>query len=356
MRLHPSVMSPRPATSLPVIAEERNSYLEGAHTPPPPLTPAIPPRAWNRPVSKIWELGSSHEPRIERPPPYDQFDAHDVKGPNGEKLTDVRKDRIQNNKHIARRGGWKRLLLIALMTIVIIVGLVVGLVVGLRNCKNKSSSNTNALAGGASGSINNGQDSTTNATFPAGSYTIETVLQSTNTSCESNAAIWTCYPYTTYAVSQTQSQATFNWIITPAGNSNTSYTISSTQNVFSIMFSNASLTLVNPGMDDEYYNFSIPLTKTTKPAPALSSDNSAATCMFTDSMLTGELYTKMPKTLNGTASAEDAMFKAWQYMVNIEQTATATTGSPSCVNAAGTNLGDFTAQGECGCTYVNSGL
>ena len=38
-----------------------------------------------------------------------------------------------NNKHIAKRGGWKRLLIIAIIVALCIVGLVVGLVVGLRN-------------------------------------------------------------------------------------------------------------------------------------------------------------------------------------------------------------------------------
>jgi hypothetical protein len=45
---------------------------------------------------------------------------------------------MANNKHIAKRGGWKRLLIIGTIVALCIVGLVVGLVVGLRN-RNKNS-------------------------------------------------------------------------------------------------------------------------------------------------------------------------------------------------------------------------
>jgi hypothetical protein len=71
------------------------------------------------------------------PPAYSHFDV-DVEGPNGEKLADVRKG-ISNNKYIARRGGWKRLALIAFIVILCIVGLIVGLVIGLRKGNNNSS-------------------------------------------------------------------------------------------------------------------------------------------------------------------------------------------------------------------------
>lgn len=49
----------------------------------------------------------------------------------GEKLAELRKG-LENNRHIAKRGGWKRLLIVAFVLLLIIVGLVVGLVVGLR--------------------------------------------------------------------------------------------------------------------------------------------------------------------------------------------------------------------------------
>ncbi len=51
----------------------------------------------------------------------------DVTGPKGEKLEDLR-----NNAYVARRGGWKRICLIALVVIACIVALAVGLAVGLH--------------------------------------------------------------------------------------------------------------------------------------------------------------------------------------------------------------------------------
>jgi hypothetical protein len=65
------------------------------------------------------------------PPAYSQFDGTRVEGPKGEKLADVRKG-IANNKHIAKRGGWKRLALIATIIILCAIALGVGLGVGLH--------------------------------------------------------------------------------------------------------------------------------------------------------------------------------------------------------------------------------
>ena len=129
-------MSVRGRSPLPAIEEDQRSLRDVEHSPPPP---AVPPRAWNRPVNTYFGLGQP--PKLQHdssPPAYSQFDSHGVEGPKGEKLADVRKG-IINNKHIAKRGGWKTLLLIVLIVMVFIVALAVGLVVGLRNRKNKSS-------------------------------------------------------------------------------------------------------------------------------------------------------------------------------------------------------------------------
>ena len=66
------------------------------------------------------------------PPAYSQFDGTGVEGPKGEKLADMRKE-IANNKHIAKRGGWKRLALIAIIIILCAIALGAGLGVGLHN-------------------------------------------------------------------------------------------------------------------------------------------------------------------------------------------------------------------------------
>lgn len=114
---------PASASSLPAISEDSASFLE------PRSPPAIPARALNRPSTKIWALGAPPLHTYDQPPPYN-FD--DVFGPNGEKLADVRKQKgIRDKKWFAKRGGWKRLALIALVLITFIVALGVGLGVGL---------------------------------------------------------------------------------------------------------------------------------------------------------------------------------------------------------------------------------
>lgn len=350
-----TIMSTRGLKPLPAIAEDRNSFQARGRSPSPPT---VPPRAWNRPVNKIFGLGQP--PRLQHdssPPAYIALDSsRDVEGPNGEKLADVRRG-ITNNKHIARRGGWMKLVLVVLLILLCIVALVVGLAVGLRNRKHKSSNDTSSLPGGASGNVGNGPSSTSNATFPAGAYRIQTVLSSSTTNCTSNPSIWTCYPYTTYSVSQSSSRANFDWIISPPSTSDSNYTISTTQNIFTILFANISLSLINEGSDNEYYSFDIPLTKSTRPAAPLGTSNVAAACTFSNSILRAELYTKIGRTLNDTESEGSLPFQPWPYMVKIEQTAAPSAGIPQCVDLSGNYLGDFSSQdGECGCEYVNTGM
>ena len=58
------------------------------------------------------------------PPEYNVWD--DVQGPRGEKLKDLR-----NHKHLVRRGGWKRLIIILVLVLALLTALGVGLGVGL---------------------------------------------------------------------------------------------------------------------------------------------------------------------------------------------------------------------------------
>jgi len=212
------------------------------------------------------------------------------------------------------------------------------------------------LPGGTSGGDNDAS-STSNAIFPAGQYRIQTVLSSVSTNCTSNPSIWTCYPYTTYSDSQTESLAYFDWIISPSSFSESNYSISTTDNPLTIMFSNITLTLMNRGNDDELYAFDIPLAKITRPVTPITTSNVAAACTFSNSMLKAELYTKMPKTLNDTESVGGIRTNRWPYKVRIEQIAASDAGNPKCVDLSGNSLGDFSAQGgECGCDYVNTGM
>ncbi|KAH7391255.1 hypothetical protein BKA64DRAFT_710164 [Cadophora sp. MPI-SDFR-AT-0126] len=350
---------PQSASSLPAISEDGVSFLESRNAPP------VPPRAWNRPAHKHFALGALPALNYDgSPPPYTHFDPRaEVQGPNGEKLSELRKG-LGNNKHIAKRGGWKRLAIIAAVIILCIVGLVVGLVVGLRN-KHKSSSSekdgSTSPAGGASGTVDPPADPTANATFPAGSYRFDTYLNTISTNCTSNPATWRCYPFFTYATSPTQSTATFDWIITPSeGSSN--YTISSTPNYFSIVFNNASLSLMNAGADDEHYFFQTMMDKLTKPVAQLGSENVASTCYFNSTTFQGYLYTQMPKTFstNDTNASTDTntAFPSWPFAVKVEQVASAGAGTPTCLGPTGESLGDFSvADGTqlCDCLYLNTG-
>lgn len=107
------------------IVDPRLSIIDEDGNPPPP-PPAQQPH--HRPFSRRF-LGEPPRYRAGKEPP--TYSIWDVTGPKGEKLDDIR-----NNAYVARRGGWKRICLIALLVIVCIIALAVGLGVGLRK-KNK---------------------------------------------------------------------------------------------------------------------------------------------------------------------------------------------------------------------------
>jgi hypothetical protein len=119
---------------LPAISEDgTSSFAESRHPPP------IPARASNRPAHKHFGLGALPRRSYDSPPEYSHFSFDDEgERPNAEKLAAARKG-VLNNKHIAKRGGWKRLFVLATIVSLCIVGLVVGLVIGLRS-RHKSSS------------------------------------------------------------------------------------------------------------------------------------------------------------------------------------------------------------------------
>lgn len=101
------------------IIEEDASYT--------PLPPTSPPKTHNRPFHRRF-LGEPPRYSGSSPPSYSLWD---VTGPHGEKLGEVR-----NNAYIARRGGWRRICLIAGIVIACIVALAVGLGVGLHKKHN----------------------------------------------------------------------------------------------------------------------------------------------------------------------------------------------------------------------------
>ena len=92
-----------------------------------PLPPSSPPKTHNRPFHRRF-LGEPPRYSGRSPPTYSLWD---VTGPKGEKFEDLR-----NNAYVARRGGWRRICLVAAIAMACIVALVVGLVVGLHKKHN----------------------------------------------------------------------------------------------------------------------------------------------------------------------------------------------------------------------------
>lgn len=129
-----SMRQPPSPSSLPAISEDRTAFVESRGAPPVPI------RASNRPSHRNVALDSRPRHNYETSPlAYSHFSFDEPERPNGEELAEVRKGFV-NNKHIAKRGGWRRLLIIGIILALIIVGLVVGLVIGLRNRNKRSSS------------------------------------------------------------------------------------------------------------------------------------------------------------------------------------------------------------------------
>ncbi|KAL8710783.1 MAG: hypothetical protein Q9225_007231 [Loekoesia sp. 1 TL-2023] len=329
-----------PAARLSIIAEDGD-------------VPPMPPKAHHRPFHRSWNLGDPPRISFETSPP--KYSVWDATGPKGEKLADVR-----NNKHIARRGGWKRICLIALLMIAVIVGLVVGLVFGLRK---KHSSSKGAPEWPQSPE---NATSTSNITgpFPAGSYTLVTYLDTVQTDCSSQAQDWSCYPYHTYAESPSQAIANFTWVITK---SEDGFSVSSTSNPWSINFDNTPLTMVDAGTDDERYQFNTTLNKITVPSIGVN-------CFFNDTTMEGNLYTKKPQnyTVSGTstsfaatatAPASSNDFQLWPYAVDVRQTIGGGQTVPECFRIQNNQRGDRITDGIvpqsassiCSCEYKNFG-
>ena len=94
-----------------------------------PSVPQPPNRVHHRPYNRRWNIGDPPRHSYENSPP--AYSVWSLTKPKSEKFRDVR-----NNKIIVGRGGWRRILALALLVIATIIALVVGLVVGLRKGHN----------------------------------------------------------------------------------------------------------------------------------------------------------------------------------------------------------------------------
>lgn len=90
-----------------------------------PLPPRAVTRTHHRPFGRRWNLGNPPMHNYEKSPP--EYSLRDDSPPKHRRCMALR-----NNKQLAKRGGWKRLLCIILFLIALVVALAVGLLVGLR--------------------------------------------------------------------------------------------------------------------------------------------------------------------------------------------------------------------------------
>jgi hypothetical protein len=289
---------------------------------------------------------------------------------------------VRNNKHIARRGGWKRLCIIVIVLLFVVIALAVGLGVGLKNKKKSryeptrsTSLNLNANNTPTRSSDSPATSSTSSADptgpFPVGKYSIVTFLDTVATGCTSNPATWLCYPYTTYNQSATQSAATFDWVINsvkPTASSSSNLTISSTSNPFALAFKDVPLDMLDRGQSTERYRFQVPMDKLVVPTASITNDNSRASCWFNGTTFQAQLYTKRAKTYPApdagpptSGGTPTAGMSTWPFAVDVKQVIGGGDGIPECFKVNNGEVGaritegleSKGAGGLCSCAYRN---
>lgn len=335
--------------------------------------PPVPEKSRNnRTFSRGWAFNPPRHSFEESPPNYSFWD---VTGPKGEKLTDVR-----NNKHIAQRGGWRRICLIFWLVLIAIIALAVGLGVGLR--KNHPSRylypSINYIAkltfefGSPTASATPTSTPALGASFPVGFYAFNTFLKRASTDCTSNATTWTCAPYNTYDNSPSQSKATFYWnITTSTPGSPTNFSISSSDNPFAITFTNASLELVDTNLQSEHYHFKASDDKMVVPNGA-----SNVHCYYNGTTVEGNLYTRLKQVFSdvsytstvssvapaSTGGAYSGGQQNWPYAIEFTQSIGGGTGVPDCYRMEDGTAVERLTQGletkasneVCSCYYKSS--
>jgi len=279
------------------------------------------------------------------------------------------------------RGGWGRLVLIVGLLFLALLALAVGLGVGMTR-KHQTNSNSGAQSSQPAGT---NPSAAPIQQFPLGEYSMITALRTVATNCTSNPSTWRCYPYTTYDPSDgstnTSSLANFNWIIsdtssTYATNLTTSMssqdtpsnlTISSTNNPFSISFTNQSL-LYTPASSTNassaHYTFSFTQSKSVIPSTSLLSSGAAAECFFNNTIFTGTLYLDAASTFpSGSLASETGIggYTPWPYALEISQTSGGGADVPACYEMVNGGVGNRittattpeAGSAECICDYRN---
>ncbi|KAI9651914.1 MAG: hypothetical protein M1831_007494 [Alyxoria varia] len=257
----------------------------------------------------------------------------------------------------SRRGGWKRLVVIAAGIFVIILALALGLGLGLTIGKRGSDDNdirqVDADPVGTSG------DNASPKPFPIGEWSFPVDLTSTATDCAGNdenaAATWTCPPFTTYAEDSSKSRYVFRLIVSSTNKndpSNRTLEVRSTPDPFSLTLKPTPLNLLDAGSSSERYQFSSSIMKTTYPDVSLTDDGASSICFFNRTTLNAELFT----SLRGGGKLPSGDDDTWPGTLQFTQD---TTEAPDCypgtnggTKATGPRIsGIGRGDGECECRW-----
>ncbi|KAH7027614.1 uncharacterized protein B0I36DRAFT_351127 [Microdochium trichocladiopsis] len=284
---------------------------------------------------------------------------------------------------MVKRGGWWKIVLGVVVGVICVVALAVGLAVGLRRSSSASSSGNNDNSGSSNNQGNSGP------AFPAGSYAFTTALDNVSTACTTETSAFRCYPYTTYAQSNSSSKAVFFWTIAQSSSSSQppAYKISAARNPFVPQFDNVDMQFLEPGSANERLVFQFPMNAAVVPSPPLSVQQTGGTasgsagtvtCYYNNTIMGATIYTRRAATYpvglsspvhnnaasgsgssTSTSSTSSTTFDPWPYAVDVRQIATAGQGVPDCRDSQGNPVGNLTvldSSAACSCTYQNYDL
>ncbi|KAI7161612.1 hypothetical protein KC349_g2610 [Hortaea werneckii] len=298
------------------------------------------------------------------PPAYEwipePLDANeDLRAPvEGEKLAALRR----NGSEGRQRGGWVRLGLVIGLAALVIIGLAVGLGVGLTIKNNQKNSDGNKASNEQlTGSVESGEET---MPFPLGEYSLVTALRAVDTNCTPNPATWRCYPYSVYDPSDPAtadtSMATFNWILsntssiyptndttvmTCAAGIPANLSISSTNNPFSVTFTNDTLTYINEegNSTSARFTFSFQMHKSVIPSTSITSNNAATQCYFSSTTFVGTLYLNAQSSYPASdteGNDRGGGHTRWAYAVEIQQSSPGGQDVPTCYETFNGQVGD----------------
>lgn len=251
-------------------------------------------------------------------------------------------------EQIDKRGGWKRFYLIVAIILIFLIAVGVGSGIGLAKQRKKKEAESD-------------DEIKTDPSFPIGLWRFNTVLLDVNTDCTSNSDTFRCYPFSTFSESPSNSNATFDWIISASEDDENEYQIRSTNNPFSYSFGNTTLTYFRD-VDEEgdHYSFSTMVDMTVTPVVPLNTTEGVAVnavCNY-QAELTASLYTWRRQLLPGNDAVPDQNPRLWPFASDIVLRVASGKNVPECVGARNGDAlaGDFwkPAGSWCSCWYTNT--